>query len=46
MSKADVIEIEGKVVEKLPNAFFKVELENGHQLLYHLLSLSPGHSLR
>ena len=28
MSKADVIEIEGKVVEKLPNAFFKVELEN------------------
>ena len=31
MSKADVIEIEGKVVEKLPNAFFKVELENGHQ---------------
>ena len=33
MSKADVIEIEGKVVEKLPNAFFKVELENGHQIL-------------
>ena len=30
---ADVIEIEGKVVEKLPNAFFKVELENGHQIL-------------
>ena len=30
MSKADVIEIEGKVVEKLPNAMFKVELENGH----------------
>ena len=33
MSKADVIEIEGKVVEKLPNAFFKVELENVHQIL-------------
>ena len=33
MSKADVLEIEGKVVEKLPNAFFKVELENGHQVL-------------
>ena len=31
MSKADVIEVEGVVVEKLPNAFFKVELENGHQ---------------
>ena len=29
MSKADVIEIEGKVVEKLPNAMFQVELENG-----------------
>ena len=36
MSKADVIEIEGKVVEKLPNAFFKVELENGHQVLAHI----------
>ena len=33
MSKADVIEVEGTVVEKLPNAFFKVELENGHQIL-------------
>ena len=33
MSKADVIEIEGTVVEKLPNAMFKVELENGHQIL-------------
>lgn len=29
MSKADVIEIEGVVVEKLPNAMFKVELEIG-----------------
>jgi len=29
MSKADVIEIEGTVVEKLPNAMFQVELENG-----------------
>ena len=36
MSQADVIEIEGKVVEKLPNAFFKVELENGHQVLAHI----------
>jgi len=36
MSKADVIEIEGKVVEKLPNAFFKVELENGHIVLAHI----------
>jgi translation initiation factor IF-1 len=36
MSKADIIEIEGKVIEKLPNAMFKVELENGHQVLAHI----------
>lgn len=36
MSKADVIEIEGVVVEKLPNAMFKVELENGHVVLAHI----------
>ena len=36
MSKADVIEVEGKVVEKLPNAMFQVELENGHQILAHI----------
>ena len=36
MSKADVIEIEGTVVEKLPNAMFQVGLENGHQVLAHI----------
>lgn len=36
MSKADVIEIEAKVVEKLPNAMFRVELENGHIVLAHI----------
>lgn len=36
MSKEDVIEIEGVVVEKLPNAMFRVELENGHQVLAHI----------
>ena len=36
MSKTDVIEIEGVVVEKLPNAMFKVELENGHIVLAHI----------
>ena len=36
MSKADVIEVEGVVVEKLPNAMFKVELENGHVILAHI----------
>lgn len=36
MSKEDVIEVEGVVVEAMPNAMFKVELENGHQLLAHI----------
>ena len=36
MSKADVIEVEGRVVEKLPNAMFQVELENGHKILAHI----------
>ena len=36
MSKTDVIEIEGVVVEKLPNAMFKAELENGHIVLAHI----------
>lgn len=36
MSKSDVIEIEGTVLEKLPNAMFKVELENGHIVLAHI----------
>ena len=35
MSKQDMIEIEGTVVEALPNATFTVELENGHQILAH-----------
>ena len=36
MSKTDVVEIEGTVVEKLPNAMFQVELENGHRVLAHI----------
>ena len=36
MSKTDVIEIEGTVIEKLPNAMFQVQLENGHQVLAHI----------
>lgn len=36
MSKQDVIEVEGTVVDALPNAHFKVELPNGHQLLAHI----------
>lgn len=36
MAKEDVIEVEGTVVETLPNTLFKVELENGHQILAHI----------
>lgn len=36
MSKADVIEVEGTVLEKLPNAMFKVELKNKHVVLAHI----------
>ena len=36
MSKADVIEVEGTVLEKLPNAMFKVEQENNHVVLAHI----------
>lgn len=36
MSKEDIIEVEGKVLEAMPNAMFKVELENGHQIIAHI----------
>ena len=36
MAKDDVIEVEGTVIETLPNAMFKVELENGHEILAHV----------
>jgi len=36
LSKSDVIEIEGKVVEALPNAMFSVELANGHRIMAHI----------
>ncbi len=36
MSKSDLIEMEGVIIEKLPNAMFKVELENGHVVLAHI----------
>ncbi|MDW7674588.1 MAG: translation initiation factor IF-1 [Bacillota bacterium] len=36
MAKQDVIEVEGTVLEPLPNAMFKVELENGHKVLAHV----------
>ena len=36
MAKEDIIEVTGKVIEALPNTNFKVELENGHQILAHI----------
>ena len=36
MAKEDAIEVEGKVIEPLPNAMFRVELDNGHKVLAHV----------
>ena len=36
MSKEDVIEVEGTIIEALPNATFRVELQNGHKILAHV----------
>ncbi len=36
MSKEDVIEFEGTILEAMPNAMFRVELENGHEILAHI----------
>ena len=36
MSKNDVIELKGTVIESLPNSIFKVKLENGHQIIAHV----------
>jgi len=36
MSKKDVIEVEGTVVDALPNTIFKVRLDNGHEVLAHI----------
>ena len=46
MSKQDMIEIEGTVVEALPNAQFQVELENGHQILAHISGNLRMHFIR
>ncbi|KRN97809.1 MULTISPECIES: translation initiation factor IF-1 [Levilactobacillus] len=46
MAKSDVIEIEGKVTETLPNAMFRVELENGHEILAHVSGKIRMHYIR
>ena len=54
MAKEDVIEVEGTVVETLPNTNFKVKLDNGHELLAHIsgklrmnyIKILPGDKVR
>jgi len=46
MSKEDVIEMQGEVVENLPNATFRVKLENGHQVLGHISGKMRMHYIR
>lgn len=46
MAKEDLIETEGKVVETLPNAVFKVELENGHIVTAHVSGKMRMHFIR
>lgn len=46
MAKDDVIEIDGKVVEVLPNATFRVELDNGHMVLCHIAGKMRMHYIK
>lgn len=46
MSKDDVIEVEGTVTDTLPSAQFKVELENGHEILAHVSGKIRMHYIR
>lgn len=46
MAKEDVIEVKGTVIEPLPNAMFRVELENGHQVLAHISGKMRMHYIR
>ncbi|HHU02820.1 MAG: translation initiation factor IF-1 [Christensenellales bacterium] len=46
MPKEDVIELEGKVVEALPNAMFSVELANGHRITAHISGKMRMHFIR
>ena len=44
--KEEAIQVEGTVVEALPNAMFRVELENGHRLLAHVAGKMRMHFIR
>ena len=46
MSKEGAIEVEGTVLEPLPNAMFRVELENGHKILAHISGKMRMHFIR
>jgi len=46
MAKDDVIEIDGKVLEALPNATFRVELDNGHNVLCHIAGKMRMHYIK
>ena len=46
MAKDDVLELEGIVLDALPNAMFQVELENGHKILAHISGKLRMHFIR
>ncbi|MCS7204693.1 MAG: translation initiation factor IF-1 [Leptospiraceae bacterium] len=46
MSKEEPIVVEGKVIENLPNAMFRVELDNGHKVLAHISGKMRMHYIR
>jgi len=46
VTKEDVIEVEGKVIEPLPNAMFTVQLDNGHKVLAHISGKMRMHFIR
>lgn len=46
MAKEESIEVEGTVLEPLPNAMFRVELENGHKILAHISGKMRMHFIR
>jgi len=46
LAKDDVIEIDGKVIEALPNATFRVELDNGHVVLCHIAGKMRMHYIK
>ena len=46
MDKKDAIEVEGTVIESLPNATFRVELANGHRVLAHISGKMRKHYIR